>query len=71
MTDDLRTRIAAVLTAHQRQDAQHCLCGWGKLGHSHAEHQADAVIAELQLTKRIDTNRAIPQLHYVTPWEKA
>ena len=43
----LRTRIADVLTAHQRQGSQHCLCGWGKLGHSHAEHQADAVLAEL------------------------
>jgi len=32
---------------------------------------ADAVISELQLTKRLDANRAIPQVHYVTPWEKA
>jgi hypothetical protein len=46
---ELRIRIAAVLTLHQRRDSQHCLCGWGQLGHSHADHQADAVIRELKL----------------------
>ena len=52
MTDDLRTRIVvAVLTSHQRQTAQHCLCGWGQLGHSHPEHQADAVIREIGLIR--------------------
>jgi hypothetical protein len=44
---DLRDRIAAVLAQHQRHTAQHCLCGWGELGHSHPAHVADAVIREL------------------------
>lgn len=46
---DLRDRIAAALIEHQRQGVQHCLCGWGKLGHSHPDHVADAVIAALGL----------------------
>jgi hypothetical protein len=46
---DLRTRIARALTLHQRRNSQHCICGWGQLGHSHADHQADAVIRELGL----------------------
>jgi hypothetical protein len=67
---DLRTRIAAVLTRHDQQEISlRCPCGekydyW-------QEHVADAIISELQLTKRLDANRAIPQFHYVTPWEKA
>jgi hypothetical protein len=34
-------RAGALLIAHQRMDAGTCLCGWAKLGKSHAAHQAD------------------------------
>lgn len=35
-----RERVAEVLILHQRADAGHCLCGWSKLGASHADHVA-------------------------------
>jgi hypothetical protein len=40
----LPERIADVLIAHQRADAGSCLCGWDKLGASHADHIAQALI---------------------------
>ena len=40
-------RIVSVLIAHQRRNSQFCACGWGELGHSHAAHVTDAVIAAL------------------------
>jgi len=71
---DLRTRIAATVDAHERVGSS-CKCGFGlgvpAIVEHWQEHLADAVISELQLTKRLDANRAIPQFHYVTPWEKA
>jgi hypothetical protein len=36
-----RERVAQVLIQHQRVDAGHCLCGFAKLGMSHADHVAD------------------------------
>ena len=54
MSDDLLTRIAAALTAHQRRDSQFCICGWGQLGKSHADHQADAVIRDLGLRQETE-----------------
>ena len=36
-----RKLLVEVLIAHQRKDAQFCICGWGRLGFSHAEHIAD------------------------------
>lgn len=43
MTDPRYARdvLVDVLVHHQRRDAQHCLCGWGELGASHAAHVAD------------------------------
>ena len=37
---DIVAAATKVLVAHQRQTAQHCLCGWGELGRSHPEHVA-------------------------------
>lgn len=37
--------MVTVLIEHQRMSSQYCLCGWGKLGASHAEHVADALAA--------------------------
>jgi hypothetical protein len=72
---DLRTRIAAVLMVHpDRMDGKCCrpdVDEWHTTQEEWAEHVADAIISELQLTKRLDANRAIPQFHYVTPWQKA
>jgi hypothetical protein len=36
-----RTMLVAVLVEHQRKDERACLCGWDRLGASHAEHVAD------------------------------
>lgn len=41
MTTYDRRRLVDVLVYHQRATSQHCACGWGKLGASHAEHVAD------------------------------
>ena len=61
MPDDLRTRIAAVHQSHRwgvfRCNDGYartcCRCQWRELpdGPTHAEHLADAVIRELQLTE--------------------
>jgi len=32
-----------LLILHQRKDSQSCLCGWGELGRSHPEHQANVL----------------------------
>lgn len=32
--------LVETLVYHQRKDDQYCLCGWGELGRSHAEHVA-------------------------------
>ena len=71
MTDDLRTRIAAVQQAHHiRIDPNHpaygyCMCGFNPDADeddfwwvAHAKHVADAVIAELERPKRP------PQVYY-------
>jgi hypothetical protein len=34
-------RTIAVLTSHQRADVGSCICGWTKLGRSHAGHQTE------------------------------
>jgi hypothetical protein len=36
-----RDALVTVLVYHYRKDGQYCGCGWGELGKSHAEHQAD------------------------------
>jgi hypothetical protein len=36
-----RPMLVAVLINHQRSNISGCLCGWGVLGASHAEHIAD------------------------------
>ena len=46
MTDDLRTRLAAVAAAHKDQCGD-CLCGWESWEESWVMHLADAVIREL------------------------
>ena len=38
-------RATEVLTTHQRRDSASCLCGWSRLGHSFAQHQADMLAA--------------------------
>jgi hypothetical protein len=45
-------RAVALLTAHQRFDAGSCLCGWAKLGNSHAGHQADMLASTGLLVER-------------------
>ena len=60
MSDDLRTRIAAVLQATD-EAATPGTDPYGEL--------ADAVIRELGLRKVTDANRAVPQSRYVTEWE--
>ena len=42
-----RDVMVATLVEHQRRDSESCLCGWDKLGSSHAAHQADAIFAAL------------------------
>jgi len=60
---DLRTRIADAIKAADNDYA---------IDQTNAYlNMADAVIRELGLTKKLDANRSVPQLHYVTPWEKA
>ena len=51
---DLRDRIAAVAAEHRFADhrtsfGDKCVCGWTSQDVSHADHLADAVIAELGL----------------------
>lgn len=42
MSDGTYRRLAeAILVAHQRKDIGGCLCGWAKLGRSHAAHVAE------------------------------
>jgi len=66
MTDDLRTRIARVMILHQRRGGTLCVCGWGQLGHSHADHQADAVICELGLRQERQQGPYNHMYRYVT-----
>jgi hypothetical protein len=42
-----RKKLVEILIAHQRRDIGSCLCGWDKLGHSHAEHVADEILSQL------------------------
>lgn len=57
MTDELRTRIAAALSAHIERQLTNCdtgreECGCGQQGSStYGEHVADALIRELGLIK--------------------
>jgi hypothetical protein len=36
-----RERLVTVLIYHQQTNTSGCICGWGRLGHSWAEHVAD------------------------------
>lgn len=45
MTESVRERVEEALVAHQRQGANVCLCGWGKLGASFPAHQAGVLAA--------------------------
>lgn len=46
MNDGTYRNLATwVLVAHQRRDSGSCMCGWGELGKSHAEHVASALEA--------------------------
>jgi hypothetical protein len=38
-------RVTQLLVVHQRADAGHCLCGWGVLGASYAEHVTKVLAA--------------------------
>ena len=82
MTDTLRDRIAAVQRNHaaltpddlQRWQEQRCLCGHLVVGDDleqivskWADHVADAVIAELGLT-RVTRSERVPIHRYVTEW---
>ena len=84
MTDDLRTRIAAVQRDHRLNSfgANHvqCECGWKSpekyaTWTDHPEHVADAVIRELEL-HREDMNEwavlanGFRGHRYVTHWEE-
>ena len=87
MTDSLRDRIAAVHQAHRwgvfRCDDGYartcCRCQWREIadGPTHAEHVADAVIAELGLREELRYPYLHPnwsftppqRLRYVTEWE--
>lgn len=48
-----RAVLVDVLVYHQRKDIGHCLCGWGELGRSHAEHVAD--VYERSVAARLGT----------------
>ncbi|GAA0528600.1 hypothetical protein GCM10010172_06490 [Paractinoplanes ferrugineus] len=50
---DPAERAIALLTAHQRWDVGGCLCGWAKLGKSHAGHLVD-VLAQAGLLAEAD-----------------
>jgi hypothetical protein len=72
---DLRTRIAAVLSAHQDESdtGPDCTCGWVWHGEnlwrkSYADHLAGAVIRELGLT-RVTRSERVPIHRYVTEWK--
>ena len=71
MTDDLRTRIAAVLSEHLEDqltnyDAERNECGCGHQGNAtYREHLADAVIEALGLRKQSD--KLVRR--YTTDWE--
>jgi len=51
--------MAEVLTAHQRQNAGSCLCGWAELGKSHPEHQA-AMLSAAEFEEAADARPADP-----------
>ena len=36
-----RDMLVKILVYHQRRNIQHCMCGWRRLGNSHADHVAD------------------------------
>lgn len=64
MSDSLRDRIAAVIAQHAV-----CMCGeWAENMTEQAQHQADAVIAELGL-QPIQRTTMFPERRWVTPWE--
>lgn len=48
-----RRLAAAVLVAHQRRSSSECLCGWDRLGASHAEHVAEVLDAAGALRTRV------------------
>lgn len=49
LTGTLRNRIAVVLNGHSETDlGPDCACGWTWEGYGHADHVADAVVADLR-----------------------
>lgn len=42
-----RAVLVDVLIYHQRTESSGCGCGWGELGHSHAEHIVDVYEASV------------------------
>lgn len=72
---DLRTHIAAVLLTHQHVNGK-CLCQSLReqtTSGQHAKHMADAVLAELGLTREWEESRPDPEIltgryRYVTEW---
>jgi hypothetical protein len=65
VTTSADEEAAAILTAHQRQDSRSCLCGWSKLGASHARHQVAALRAAglLADVDPLQTRPSSPDLH--------
>jgi hypothetical protein len=55
---DAVERVEQVLIKHQRRSIESCLCGWAKLGHSHALHQAEAVFAALAASPASEEGQA-------------
>ena len=80
MTDTLRDRIAAVLYDHWSTYGNDCECGWNcakelSFSANYEAHVADAVIAELEMTRESAVDGISPvddpppgQHRYVTDW---
>ncbi len=75
---ELRNRIAVVLNGHSETDlGPDCACGWTWEGYglwkdAHADHVADAVIAELGLRIQVagpDGIVGTGDYRYVTDWK--
>lgn len=69
-TNDLRTRIAAVVADYHQRWGMRCECG---ADHAHADGLADAVIAELGMEREHwqygDGHTMGVRYRYVTGWE--
>lgn len=49
LTNEERYILINVLIYHYRKDSQHCGCGWGELGKSHAEHVVDVFESSVRI----------------------